>query len=48
MRMPNVAAPVCCAVVEGEDIVRKLESTGTASGATRGMSFIADCGELER
>jgi peptidyl-prolyl isomerase F (cyclophilin D) len=33
-------------VVEGLDVVKKIESLGSQSGATRGKIVIADCGQL--
>lgn len=33
-------------VLEGMDVVRKMESVGSESGATRSSVVIADCGEL--
>ena len=33
-------------VVEGMDVVKKIESYGSASGRTRAKIEIADCGEL--
>jgi cyclophilin family peptidyl-prolyl cis-trans isomerase len=33
-------------VVEGLDVVKKVESLGSQSGATRGKIVIADCGQL--
>ncbi|EMD35631.1 hypothetical protein CERSUDRAFT_96745 [Gelatoporia subvermispora B] len=33
-------------VVEGMDVVKKIESFGTASGRTRGNIIIADCGTV--
>jgi len=32
-------------VVEGMDIVKKIESVGSQSGATRSKVVVADCGE---
>ena len=34
-------------VVEGMDVVKKIESLGSQSGATRGKIVIADCGEVK-
>lgn len=34
-------------VVDGMDVVRKIESYGTQSGRTRAKIVIADCGELK-
>ena len=34
------------AVVEGMDVVRKIESLGTESGRPRAKIVIADCGQL--
>lgn len=34
-------------VVEGMDVVKKVESLGSQSGATRAKIVIADCGELK-
>jgi cyclophilin family peptidyl-prolyl cis-trans isomerase len=33
-------------VVEGMDVVAKMESYGTASGATKAKIIVADCGQL--
>jgi len=33
-------------VVEGMDVVKKIESLGSQSGATRGKIVVADCGQL--
>lgn len=33
-------------VVEGMDVVKRIESLGSQSGATRGKIVIADCGQL--
>jgi cyclophilin family peptidyl-prolyl cis-trans isomerase len=33
-------------VIEGEDVVKKLESYGTDSGKTSKPCAIADCGQL--
>jgi cyclophilin family peptidyl-prolyl cis-trans isomerase len=33
-------------VVEGMDVVRKIESLGSESGRTRGKIVVADCGQL--
>ena len=33
-------------VVEGLDVVKRIESLGSQSGATRGKIVIADCGQL--
>jgi cyclophilin family peptidyl-prolyl cis-trans isomerase len=33
-------------VVEGMDVVKKMESYGTASGATKAKIVVADCGQL--
>jgi len=33
-------------VLEGMDVVRKMESVGSQSGATRASVIVADCGEL--
>ena len=33
-------------VVDGMDVVRKVESVGSGSGRTRAPVLIADCGEL--
>jgi peptidyl-prolyl isomerase F (cyclophilin D) len=33
-------------VVEGIDVVKKIESFGTASGTPQAKILIADCGEL--
>ena len=34
-------------VVEGMDVVKKMESLGSQSGATRAKIVVADCGELK-
>ncbi len=34
-------------VIEGMDVVKKIESLGSQSGATRGKIVIADCGEVK-
>ena len=34
-------------VVEGWDVVKKIEGVGTSSGATKQAVEIADCGELK-
>lgn len=33
-------------VIEGEDIVKKIESMGSQSGATKQPIAISDCGQL--
>ena len=33
-------------VIEGMDVVKKIESVGTQSGKTREDVVIADCGQL--
>lgn len=33
-------------VVDGMDVVKKVESYGSESGKTRGKIIIADCGQL--
>ncbi|MBU4270391.1 MAG: peptidylprolyl isomerase [Planctomycetes bacterium] len=35
-------------VVEGMDVMRKMEKYGSRSGATRAKIVVADCGELSR
>lgn len=35
------------AVVEGMDVIKKLESYGTDSGATKKKIVVANCGELK-
>ena len=34
-------------VIEGMDVLRKMESMGSASGATRKKIVISDCGEIK-
>ena len=38
---------VFCQVVEGMDVVQKMDSLGSQSGRTKGKIEISDCGELK-
>ena len=44
----EIAKNGCVAVIEGMDLVMKIESYGTSSGATSKKIVIADSGELPK